>query len=64
MIIKVIYVNDGLRLVNAAFLDDFIKTRRIIAFERASGWVTIGRDPIRQKKRPFAGPDRRSVEQY
>ncbi len=64
MIIKVIYANDGLGLVNACDLEHLIKTRKILAFERSGGWATIGTDPIRQKETKPAGPERRMVFQH
>ncbi len=64
MTIKVIYAHDGLGLVNACDLEHLIKTRKILAFERASGWVTLGRDPIRQKDTTPIEPERRMVLQH
>ncbi len=63
MIIKVIYANDGLGLVNAGDLEHLIRTRKILAFERANGWVTLGRDPVRQHDKQFR-PERRTVVQH
>lgn len=59
MLIKVIYTNNGLGLVEDSDLDLFIRHRKIIAFERSEGMVTIGRDPIRQENQEYSGPDRR-----
>jgi hypothetical protein len=64
MIIKVIYTDDGLGLVNARDLEHLIKTRKILAFERSSGWVTIGSDPIRQKDTRPVPTERRAVLQH
>ncbi len=64
MIIKVIYANDGLGLVNAGDLEHLIRTRKILAFERANGWVTLGRDPVRQHDTRQAKPERRTVVQH
>ncbi len=64
MIIKVIYANDGLGLVNACDLEHLIKTRKILAFERSGGWATIGSDPIREKNITPAGSERRTVLQH
>jgi hypothetical protein len=61
MLIKVIYKDDGMGLVEDATLDFLIKAHRILAFERSEGLVTIGRDPIRQNDREYFGPDRRRV---
>lgn len=59
MLIKVIYTNDGLGLVEDSDLDLFIRNRKIMAFERSEGMVTVGRDPIRKHQEDFPGPDRR-----
>ena len=64
MIIKVMYADDGLGLVHARDLEHLIKTRKILAFERSSGWVTIGRDPIRQNDTKSVGAERRAAVQY
>jgi len=43
-------------------LDNLIATQSIIAFRRSSGWVEIGKDPLREKRAPkkFEGPERRA----
>ncbi len=64
MVIKVIYADDGMGMVNACDLEHLIKTRKILAFERASGWATLGRDPIRQRDTRSAEPERRTVVQH
>lgn len=40
-------------------LDRMILSGEIHAFERSSGWVIIGRDPIRSTKSTFHGFERR-----
>ena len=42
-----------------ASLDELIASEKIIKFLRSGGWVTLGIDPIRGKKRKFKGPERR-----
>jgi hypothetical protein len=64
MIIKVIYADDGLGLVNASDLEYLIKAHKILAFERSNGWATIGRDPIRQRDSKPVGQERRAVFQH
>lgn len=64
MIVKVIYADDGLGLVDARDLEHLIKTRKILAFERSSGWATIGSDPIRQKDTRPVETERRNVVQH
>ncbi len=64
MIIKVIYANDGLGLVDARDLEYLIQQHKILAFERSDGLVTIGRDPTRHQKVSMAVPERRTVIQH
>lgn len=40
-------------------LDRMLACGEVHAFERSSGWVVIGRDPIRAARSPFHGFDRR-----
>jgi hypothetical protein len=46
--IKVVYQNDNNGETEDYLLDDLIRSGRIKAFHRSSGWVIIDRDPIRQ----------------
>jgi hypothetical protein len=59
MRVQVIYFDNSLGFVNAESLEDLIKKRRIIAFRRSDGWARVGRDPVRQERRPYKGPERR-----
>jgi hypothetical protein len=61
MSIGVIYKNNKRGKVENYLLDDLIKDERIKAFRRTTGWVRIGRDPIRQMwhKDLFNGMERR-----
>ena len=47
----VIFSNGEVGAVPRDILDDSIRTRKIIAFLRSTGWVQIDRDPIRKVKR-------------
>ena len=40
-------------------LDQMLASNEVHAFERSSGWVVIGRDPIRAAKGSYPGFDRR-----
>lgn len=40
-------------------LDEMLRRGEIYAFERSSGWVVVGRDPIRATARPYYGNERR-----
>jgi hypothetical protein len=60
MYINVIYFDDTPGVVDAGRLEDLIQSRRIIAFRRSSGWVRVGRDPVRGNGGKYQGPDRRS----
>ncbi|HEY6007083.1 MAG TPA: hypothetical protein VIU40_02090 [Geobacteraceae bacterium] len=44
-------------------LENLIDSKKIIAFRRASGWVIVGKDPVREKHMPYAGTERRRVIQ-
>lgn len=59
MLIKVIYKNNSADMVKDYLLDGLITSGKIVAFRRSSGWVTIGRDPVRSGKREYPGPERR-----
>lgn len=59
MLIKVKYPDGTNELVRPSLLHYLIEKRLISAFERSSGWVTLGIDPVRQGRIPFSGPNRR-----
>jgi len=47
-------------------LDVLLETNRVLKFRRASGWVTVGVDPVRSRRSSFSldlgsysGPERR-----
>jgi hypothetical protein len=50
MIINVIYNDKSHGKVDDSNLDALISSDQIIAFRRSSGWVVIGRDPVRCKR--------------
>jgi hypothetical protein len=47
MLIRVIYQNQRYDFVKASRLDEFIESGAIASFQRRSGWVRVGIDPIR-----------------
>lgn len=46
-------------LVLPHVLDRMLACGEVHAFERSSGWVVVGRDPIRAARNPFHGHERR-----
>jgi len=64
MMVRVIYHDNRYDMVKSTRLDDLISSNTVAKFERSSGWVTIGVDPIRVSKRnvPYNGKERRSSE--
>ncbi len=60
MLIRVRYKDGRIDLVPSRKLDELIMMSEIDKFERSSGWVTVGRDPIRSTLRGlYSGPERR-----
>jgi hypothetical protein len=54
MVIRVIYQNQKYDFVKASRLDEFIETGAIASFQRRSGWVRVGIDPIRATTTEFS----------
>jgi hypothetical protein len=63
MAIMVQYKDNSFGNVRNEALDSLIDGNAVVAFRRKSGWVEIGRDPLRGGgvPREYAGEDRRSV---
>jgi len=59
MLILVVYDDGTHDLVEAYQLDYLIGTGRVVEFCRSSGWVRIGRDPVRTAKTDYKGVERR-----
>ncbi len=60
MMIRIRYPDGRYDMVKVSHLDCLIAANRISGFLRATGWVVIGRDPIRRNSRGFySGPERR-----
>lgn len=61
MLIRVRYKDGRIDLVPSRKLDELIVMSEIEQFERSTGWVTLGIDPIRSSLRgTYRGPERRS----
>jgi hypothetical protein len=60
MLIRVIRNDNRYDMVKEYQLDDMIERGEIVKFQRSSGWVIIGVDPIRKRRRmPYSAQDRR-----
>ncbi|WP_432822468.1 GSU3473 family protein [Trichloromonas sp.] len=61
MLIRVKYPDGRYDMVKNFRLDHLIETRAIYSFKRASGWVVLGVDPLRQSgnRRHGNAPERR-----
>lgn len=60
MMIRIRYPDGKYDMVKVSRLDYLIAKKRISEFRRTTGWVIIGRDPIRKNKREsYRGPERR-----
>ncbi|WP_197463694.1 GSU3473 family protein [Desulfuromonas sp. DDH964] len=47
MVIRIRYPDGRFDMVKATRLNTLIETEEIEGFKRASGWVVLGRDPVR-----------------
>ena len=60
MLIRVRYKDGRIDLIPSHTLDELIVMSKVEQFERAAGWVTVGRDPIRSTLRGhYTGSERR-----
>lgn len=59
MAITVMFPNGDEKSVPSYMLDYLIREEKIVAFQRSSGWVHIGRDPIRKAQHPLSGSGER-----
>ncbi len=61
MLIRVRYKDGRINLILSQNLNELIVMNKIEQFERSSGWVTIGKDPIRSTLRgSYVGAERRN----
>lgn len=60
MLIRVRYKDGRIELIPSNNLDELIVMSEIERFERSSGWVIVGKDPIRSTLRGhYTGKERR-----
>ncbi len=59
--IRVIFKDYTYDMATASVLDDLLAGSKIVAFERSSGWVRVGHDPIRGMGGEYKGPERRGA---
>ncbi|NLV24586.1 MAG: hypothetical protein GXY54_07350 [Deltaproteobacteria bacterium] len=60
MLIRIQKNDKRFDMVKPDLLEEYIQTGVIRGFNRASGWVVIGRDPIRgYSNATYIGPERR-----
>lgn len=59
MLIPIITVRKEPASVLPHVLDYMLACGEVHAFERSSGWVVVGRDPIRAARSPHQGHERR-----
>lgn len=58
--ISVVYKNGVKDHISPALLGTLINTKQVDQFERSSGWVNVGVDPVRSKREScFMGEERR-----
>ena len=50
MLIRVKYDDNSFGMVDDRDLEQLIADEKIVGFQRTSGWVTIGRDPVRNPR--------------
>lgn len=53
MLIQVKYPDNRFDFVKEYILDLLIENKQIDRFRRSSGWVTLGLDPVRTRKRDY-----------
>ena len=63
MLIHIMRTGNHYDYVKNFVLDILIASKEIVKFERSTGWVTVGVDPIRGSRRysVFNGYDRRAL---
>ena len=60
MLIRVLKKDNKFDMIKEYLLEEHIQAGEILKFHRGSGWVTIGRDPVRGMGRlNYIGPERR-----
>ena len=61
MLIRVMYDNGKFDMVKPQLLNSLLESRKVSSFKRSSGWVVVGRDPVRCMRltTDYKGPERR-----
>jgi hypothetical protein len=57
--ITVLFNDNHYKIVSGIELDQLLTTDKVKAFRRSTGWVIIGKDPLRGQGGNFAGRERR-----
>jgi len=62
MVIRIVYKDNVHDYVNDVLLDRFLDAGKIARFQRRTGWVTVGMDPVRTgMQTAFIGAERRTA---
>ena len=63
MLIQVVYKDNHYDYVKDFMLECLLASQQVVKFKRSSGWVTVGLDPVRQKREGYSyrGIERRSA---
>jgi len=62
MVIRIVYKDNVYDYVNDVLLDRFLDAGKIVKFQRRTGWVTVGIDPVRTGRlTAYRGPERRTA---
>lgn len=66
MYVQVCWTNSRYYYIKDFMLDSLIEAGVIARFQRRSGWVTIGVDPVRSGNQPctYIGEERRTSERH
>jgi hypothetical protein len=60
MMIRVMYSDGRFDLIKPSALDHLLAQNCLASFQRSSGWVVVGRDPLRGAGgNAYRGPERR-----
>ncbi len=57
--ITVLLNDNHYKVVSGIELDQLLTADRVKAFRRSTGWVIVGKDPLRGKGGKYSGPERR-----
>jgi hypothetical protein len=59
MITSVVYKNGDIGMIGTSSLNALITSKKTVKFLRTDGWVTMGIDSPREKKKKYKGPEKR-----